>query len=99
MMTTYYICILYTIILIIIYVLYYCKLVDTILLFWFAFIITRSFGASIGDLLSDYINLGRDVTTMIFTSVMIAFIIYYTITKEDKLINIDDDDYDDYDDY
>lgn len=65
---------------------------DGILAFWLVYIFTRPLGASFGDLLSqpaDYggLGFGTIVTSAIFLGVIIAIVIWMTLTREgDELV-------------
>jgi uncharacterized membrane-anchored protein len=63
---------------------------NAILAFWIAYILTRPLGASIGDYLSQPtadggLGLGTTVTSIIFLSVILAVVVYLTITKADRI--------------
>jgi len=63
---------------------------NAILTFWIAYILTRPLGASIGDYLSQPtadggLGLGTTVTSIIFLSVILAVVVYLTITKADRI--------------
>lgn len=73
------------IILIVILLHYYTK-INQILLFWIAFIFTRPFGATFGDLLTKPLakgglNFGRGTATLIAAG-LLALIIFYSNKKE-----------------
>ena len=60
---------------------------DSILGFWLVYIFTRPLGASFGDLLSqpvDYggLGFGTIVTSLLFLGVMVAVVIWMTLTRE-----------------
>lgn len=62
---------------------------DAILAFWLAYIFTRPLGASFGDLLSqpgDYggLGFGTIVTSLIFLSVIVAVVVWLTVTRADQ---------------
>jgi uncharacterized membrane-anchored protein len=62
---------------------------NAILAFWLAYILTRPFGASIGDYLSQPkadggLGLGTTVTSVIFLTAISATVAYLTITKKDR---------------
>ncbi len=69
------------------------KLDSSVLAFWAAYIITRPLGASIGDLLSQPkdsdvvaergLGLGTTVTSLIFLSVILAVVVFMSVTKKD----------------
>jgi uncharacterized membrane-anchored protein len=61
-----------------------------VLSFWLAYILTRPFGASIGDFLSQNdpkyggLGLGPTVTSYIFLGLILSLVAYLTITKRDQ---------------
>ncbi|WP_322866598.1 hypothetical protein U5922_010645 [Aquicoccus sp. G2-2] len=66
---------------------YYVLKLDAIIAFWIAYIFTRPLGASFGDLMSqpkEYggMGLGTILTSAIFLLVIVAIVIYMTITRE-----------------
>ena len=63
---------------------------NAILTFWIAYILTRPLGASIGDYLSQPTadggrGLGTTVTSVIFLGVILAVVVFLTITKADRI--------------
>ena len=63
---------------------------NAILAFWIAYILTRPLGASIGDYLSQArvnggLGLGTTVTSVIFLLVILAVVVFLTITKRDRI--------------
>jgi uncharacterized membrane-anchored protein len=63
---------------------------NAILTFWIAYILTRPLGASIGDYLSQPTadggrGLGTTVTSVIFLAVILAVVVYLSITKADRI--------------
>ncbi len=70
-------------------ILYYYKIINGVLAFWIAFIVTRPIGASLGDLL---IQLPKDgglgisvaIINIIFFIVIIASVVYLTIDSAHK---------------
>eukprot|EP00299_Pterocystis_sp_00344_P000375 c10110_g3_i1.p1 GENE.c10110_g3_i1~~c10110_g3_i1.p1 ORF type:complete len:209 (+),score=28.19 c10110_g3_i1:125-751(+) len=59
-----------------------------IFLFWFAYVMTRPFGASCGDLLSSSkaeggVNLGTGVTSAIFSGIIVVSVIFLIVTGHD----------------
>jgi uncharacterized membrane-anchored protein len=63
---------------------------NAILTFWIAYILTRPLGASIGDYLSQAkvdggLGLGTTVTSILFLVVILAVVIYLSITKADRI--------------
>jgi uncharacterized membrane-anchored protein len=66
---------------------YWLKL-NAVLAFWLAYILTRPFGASIGDLLSQKrvdggLGLGTTVTSIIFLGAILVVVVYLAVTKRD----------------
>ena len=66
---------------------HYVLKLNSILMFWLAYIFTRPLGASFGDLLSqpqDYggMGFGTIITSVIFLSAIVAIVTYMTITHE-----------------
>jgi uncharacterized membrane-anchored protein len=62
---------------------------NAILAFWIAYILTRPFGASIGDYLSQPkadggLGLGTTVTSVIFLGAIASTVAYLTVTKKDR---------------
>ena len=69
---------------------YYVFKLNAIVAFWFAYVLTRPFGASCGDLLSQPakyggLGLGTVITSVLFLSAILATVIYVTITKKDVI--------------
>ena len=65
---------------------YYFLKLDGILAFWIAYIFTRPLGASFGDLMSqphEYggMGLGTIVTSAIFLAIIVAIVVYLTVTR------------------
>jgi uncharacterized membrane-anchored protein len=63
---------------------------NAIAAFWVAYILTRPLGASIGDYLSQAkvdggLGLGTTVTSVIFLVVILAVVVFLTITKRDRI--------------
>ena len=63
---------------------------NAIFAFWFAYILTRPLGASIGDYLSQTreeggLNLGTVTTSAIFLTTILGLVIYLSITKKDVI--------------
>ena len=61
---------------------------NAVLAFWLAYILTRPLGASLGDLLSQKhkhggLGLGTTGTSAIFLGLILALVIYLTITRKD----------------
>lgn len=69
---------------------YYGFKANAVLAFWIAYILTRPFGASFGDYLSQSVadgglGLGTVVTSAIFLSTIAVLVIYLTITRRDVI--------------
>jgi uncharacterized membrane-anchored protein len=67
---------------------YYQFKFNAVIAFWFAYILTRPLGASIGDYLSQAptdggLGLGTTVTSGIFLAAILALVIYLTVSKKD----------------
>jgi uncharacterized membrane-anchored protein len=63
---------------------------NAILAFWVAYILTRPLGASIGDYLSQPTaiggrGLGTTVTSVIFLVVILAVVVFLTVTRRDRI--------------
>jgi uncharacterized membrane-anchored protein len=61
---------------------------DAVLAFWIAYILTRPFGASLGDYLSQKrvdggLGLGTTVTSAIFLCAILIVVVYLSITRKD----------------
>ena len=74
----------------VIYLLHRALGLNAILAFWLAYILTRPFGASIGDELSQAradggLGLGTTVTSVIFLTAIAATVAYLTVTKRDRI--------------
>ncbi|MBK5214408.1 MAG: hypothetical protein JJE55_12185 [Flavobacteriaceae bacterium] len=74
-------------------ILYYTKIINAVLAFWIAFIVTRPIGASLGDLFIQTPKdggLGVSITTInsVFFVVIIASVLYLTFkpAKEEKIV-------------
>ncbi|MDT7539059.1 MAG: hypothetical protein QOI82_2644 [Actinomycetota bacterium] len=66
-----------------------------VLSFWLAYILTRPLGANLGDYLSASkddggLNLGTLVTSLIFLGAILVTVIYLTITKRDRTVQVRD---------
>ena len=62
---------------------------NAVLAFWIAYILTRPFGASIGDYLSQPkadggLGLGTVVTSALFLTAILAVVVFLTITRRDE---------------
>jgi uncharacterized membrane-anchored protein len=71
----------------IVFALYRMKIVNGVLAFWVAYILTRPLGASLGDLLTQArddggLGLGTIPVSVVFLIVIVALVIY--LTKEEK---------------
>ena len=69
---------------------YYGFKLNAVLAFWIAYILTRPLGASIGDYMSQArdnggLGLGTTVTSMLFLVVILALVVYLTITRKDEI--------------
>ncbi|HEV2613214.1 MAG TPA: hypothetical protein VGV92_00725 [Gammaproteobacteria bacterium] len=78
------------IIMVIVPIILYRARVNSVVLFWASYILTRPFGASGGDLLSHPVNVGgfgwgTGTTSLIFLGMVIALIIYVTITHKKEM--------------
>lgn len=67
---------------------YYAFKANAVLSFWIAYILTRPFGASMGDYLSQPaanggLGLGTVVTSAVFLSTILSLVIYLTISRRD----------------
>jgi uncharacterized membrane-anchored protein len=65
----------------------YLKL-NAVIAFWFAYIVTRPLGASLGDLLAQSpddggLGIGTVGTSIVFLSAILATVIYLTMSKRD----------------
>ena len=63
---------------------------NAVLAFWIAYILTRPFGASIGDLLSQPkdsggLGFGTTNTSLIFLSLIAVLVIYLSVTRKDTI--------------
>ena len=62
---------------------------NAILCFWIAYILTRPFGASIGDYLSQAhgdggLGLGTIVTSLLFLGTILALVVFLAVTRKDQ---------------
>ena len=69
---------------------YYRFNANGVLAFWIAYVLTRPLGASLGDLLSQAtgdggVGLGTSITSAAFLTVILALVVYLTITKRDVI--------------
>ena len=74
-----------SIILVIVALLHFYTRVSGVLLFWIAFVLTRPFGATFGDLLTKPFEKGGLDLGTIASSIVIFVILFFAITKETKL--------------
>ncbi len=63
---------------------YYLTQVNRVMLFWIAFVLTRPFGATFGDVLTKPVekgglNLGTIGSSIVLASILVVFIVYTTI--------------------
>lgn len=63
---------------------------NAVVAFWLAYILTRPFGASMGDYLSQApedggLGLGTTVTSALFLGAILVLVVYLTITKADEI--------------
>ena len=63
---------------------------NSIFTFWFAYVVTRPLGASIGDYLSSAqsdggLGFGTTATSFIFLGAILVLVVYLTITKKDRI--------------
>lgn len=77
--------ILLSIILVIVALLHFYTKVSGVLLFWVAFVLTRPFGATFGDFLTKPIAKGGLNLGTVGSSVFIFMILFFAISKENKL--------------
>ena len=74
---------------------HYLLRLNAVLSFWLAYILTRPLGASIGDWLSQPrgdtgLGLGSTATSFIFLAVILAVVVYLTITRRDlEVVDVD----------
>ena len=71
-------------------VLYYVLMLDAILCFWLAYILTRPLGASMGDLLAKPgiaggLGWGTVTTSLAFLGVILLLVAYLTISRSDQI--------------
>lgn len=83
------------IIIVIVMLLHYFTRIHAVLLFWLAFIFTRPFGATFGDLLTKPIENGgldfsRGIAALV-TTALLTFVLYISITKERKQLLIEEE--------
>ena len=74
-----------SVILVLIALLHFYTKISGIVLFWVAFVLTRPFGATFGDLLTKPIAKGGLNLGTIGSSLFIAIILFFAISKETKL--------------
>jgi uncharacterized membrane-anchored protein len=69
-------------------VVYYFTKINRVVLFWIAFVLTRPFGATFGDVLTKPIergglNLGTIGSSIVLGAILVIFIVYTTIKHRD----------------
>jgi uncharacterized membrane-anchored protein len=69
-------------------VLYYFTRISRVVLFWIAFVLTRPFGATFGDVLtkpiaSGGLNLGTIGSSIVLASILVVLVIYTTWKHQD----------------
>jgi uncharacterized membrane-anchored protein len=72
----------------VIVLLYYFTKINRVVLFWIAFVLTRPFGATFGDVLTKPLekgglNLGTIGSSIVLASILIALVIYTTLKHQD----------------
>jgi len=72
-------------IIVFIFALYKLNFLKPIPSFWFAYIMTRPLGASIGDLIGNQPNFSYGYTSVVFIGVIVAFTAYLTATGVDQI--------------
>lgn len=76
-------------IIVIVVILHYFTKINHVLLFWIAFIFTRPFGATFGDLLTKPIDKGGldlgTITSTLVTAILMVMLLIYSSVKEKKL--------------
>lgn len=81
----------------VIVLLYHFTKINRVVLFWIAFVLTRPFGATFGDVLTKSVekgglNLGTIGSSIVLASILIALVIYTTLkhqdvaTKEEEIV-------------
>jgi len=68
--------------------LFYFTKINRVVLFWIAFVLTRPFGATFGDVLTKPVangglNLGTIGSSIVLASMLIALVIYTTLKHQD----------------
>jgi len=66
---------------------YYFTQINRVVLFWVAFVLTRPFGATFGDVLTKPVekgglNLGTLGSSLVLASLLVAFIVYTTLQEQ-----------------
>ena len=74
-------------------VMYYFKIINDVLAFWIAFIVTRPIGASLGDLLIQNpkdggLGISLVIVNIAFFVVIIAAVIYLTVKQRNKYASL-----------
>ena len=77
--------------LIIIWIFWTKKVINSVVGFWIAYVLTRPLGAALGDFLSlpkkeTVLGIGSRNTTLVFLSLISFLVLYLTISKKDRLI-------------
>ena len=81
----------FSIALIIIWIFWTKKFINSVVGFWIAYVLTRPLGAALGDFLSlpkkeTGLGIGSTNTTLVFLSLISFLVLYLTISKKDRLI-------------
>jgi uncharacterized membrane-anchored protein len=82
----------FAVVIFVIAILWRVKIVGTVVGFWSIYILTRPLGASFGDYLSlgkdeapDALGLGAENVTLVFLSLIVALVLYLSISKRDVI--------------
>lgn len=75
--------------------LYYFTKINRVVLFWVAFVLTRPFGATFGDVLTKSVekgglNLGTIGSSIVLASILIVLVIYTTLKHQDVATKAED---------
>jgi uncharacterized membrane-anchored protein len=78
--------------LLIIVMLHYLSTISPVILFWLAFVLTRPFGATFGDLLTKTVDkggigFGTSGTSLVLFGVLLVFLVYAVISKNKTVTN------------
>jgi uncharacterized membrane-anchored protein len=73
---------------------YYFTNIDRVVLFWIAFVLTRPFGATFGDVLTKPIekgglNLGTIGSSIVLGAILVIFIVYTTLKHQDTATKLE----------